>query len=96
MNIIEKLEKMRVELGPWQHGLYSRMKNQIRELVARIYKLINGPNTNCNADMLKTTCFKLGHLYAKEKCYGLRDHVLSGSRKGIQMHNSFMSVQLVG
>ncbi|MBA0630594.1 hypothetical protein Godav_002673 [Gossypium davidsonii] len=69
MNIIEKLEKVMVELGRWQHGRYSRMKNQIRELVARIDKLIDVPNSDCNVDMLKTTYFKLGHLYAKEECY---------------------------
>ncbi|MBA0601290.1 hypothetical protein Gorai_004471 [Gossypium raimondii] len=69
MNIIEKLEKVMVELGRWQHGRYSRMKNQIRELVGRIDKLIDVPNSDCNADMLKTTYFKLWHLYAKEECY---------------------------
>ncbi|MBA0788662.1 hypothetical protein Gotri_000015 [Gossypium trilobum] len=69
MNIIEKLKKVMVELGRWQHGRYSRMKNQIRELVARIDKLIDVPSSDCNADMLITTYFKLGHLYAKEECY---------------------------
>ncbi|PPD81621.1 hypothetical protein GOBAR_DD21449 [Gossypium barbadense] len=46
-----------------------RMKNQIPELVERIDKLIDVPNSDCNADMLKTTYFKLGHLYDKEECY---------------------------
>ncbi|PPD68779.1 hypothetical protein GOBAR_DD34342 [Gossypium barbadense] len=64
-NIIEKLAKVRYELGPWQHGRYRTMKNHIGKLVARIDKLINGPYEEFNADMLKTARLKLGHLYAE-------------------------------
>ncbi|KAK8309653.1 hypothetical protein V6Z11_D02G136800 [Gossypium hirsutum] len=65
-NINEKLEKVGVELGLWQHGRYKRMKNQIRELVIRIDKIIDGPHWDNSAKMLKATQLKLGHLYAKE------------------------------
>ncbi|KAA3483578.1 reverse transcriptase [Gossypium australe] len=68
-NIIEKLEKVRVELGPWQHGRYKRMKNQICELVMRIDEIIDGPHREKSAEMLKAARLKLGHLYAKEECY---------------------------
>lgn len=58
-----------MELGLWQHGRYKRMKNQIRELVIRIDKIIDGPHWDNSAKMLKATQLKLGHLYAKEVCY---------------------------
>ncbi|KAG8474979.1 hypothetical protein CXB51_031669 [Gossypium anomalum] len=68
-NIIEKLEKVHVELGLWQHSHYRRMKNQIRELVVRIDKLIDGARQENSVDMLKTAHLKLGNLYAKEESY---------------------------
>ncbi|PPD89486.1 hypothetical protein GOBAR_DD13579 [Gossypium barbadense] len=55
-------------LGPWRHSQYRKMKKQIWELVARIDKLIDGPNSESNANIFKFARFKLGHLYAKEEC----------------------------
>ncbi|MBA0717610.1 hypothetical protein Golax_005411 [Gossypium laxum] len=68
-NIIEKLEKVCVELGTWQHGHYRRMKNQIRELVARIDKLIDDARRENNVDMFKTARLKLRDLYSKEESF---------------------------
>ncbi|KAA3470588.1 reverse transcriptase [Gossypium australe] len=50
-------------------NMYRKMKNYIRRLVARIDKLIDGPYEEFNADRLKTTRLKLGHLYAEEESY---------------------------
>ncbi|KAG8483681.1 hypothetical protein CXB51_022493 [Gossypium anomalum] len=68
-NIIEKFERVCEVLSPWQYRLYRRMKNRIHQLVTRIDKLINGPYMEFNADMLKISHIKLGHLYAKEGSY---------------------------
>ncbi|KAK5803839.1 hypothetical protein PVK06_031488 [Gossypium arboreum] len=45
------------------------MKNCIRQLVARIDKLIDGSYIEFNVDMLKISRIKLGHFYAKEESY---------------------------
>ncbi|PPD98997.1 hypothetical protein GOBAR_DD03961 [Gossypium barbadense] len=61
-NIIEKIEKVREKLGPWQHDRYRKMKNYIRRLVARIGKLIGGPYK----EFKKGITLDINNMFAKQ------------------------------
>ncbi|MBA0580954.1 hypothetical protein Gorai_023151, partial [Gossypium raimondii] len=67
MDTLEKLEKLGLKLGQWQHRRYKRMKNQVGMLTAKINNIIDGPNRESNASKLKMASMKLGHPYDKCK-----------------------------
>ncbi|KAH1083050.1 hypothetical protein J1N35_022811 [Gossypium stocksii] len=69
MDILDKVERVRENLGLWQYNHYRRINNQIHGLVERIDKLVDGPNRKNTTNLLKSACFKLGHLYAVEEGY---------------------------
>ncbi|KAK5825061.1 hypothetical protein PVK06_019863 [Gossypium arboreum] len=58
------------------------MKNRIRQLVARIDKLMDGPYLESNANMLKISHIKLGHLYAEEESYWAQKSRIQLLKKG--------------
>ncbi|KAH1083304.1 hypothetical protein J1N35_023065 [Gossypium stocksii] len=63
------MEWVRDDLGPWQYNRYRRMKNQVRELEKKINKLMDGPNRENTANLIKSARFKLGHLYVVDGGY---------------------------
>ncbi|PPD93062.1 hypothetical protein GOBAR_DD09994 [Gossypium barbadense] len=69
IDILDKVERVRENLGLWQFNHYRRMKNQILGLVERIDKLVDGPNKENTTNLLKSACLKLGHLYVVEESY---------------------------
>ncbi|KAK8302677.1 hypothetical protein V6Z11_D04G102000 [Gossypium hirsutum] len=68
-NILDKMDKVREELGPWQHQRYKRMKNKINRLENKICTLMDGPNSERSTNLLKFACCKLGYLYAMDENY---------------------------
>ncbi|KAH1097602.1 hypothetical protein J1N35_014523 [Gossypium stocksii] len=89
-NIIEKIEKVREELGSWQHDWYIKMINRICRLVTRIDKLIDGIYEESNAKRLKAALLKLGTFMSKRRVIGCKDCVFDGSKKGIEMPAFFI------
>ncbi|MBA0579565.1 hypothetical protein Gorai_021818 [Gossypium raimondii] len=68
-NLIECLDKIRSNLGPWQHARYNRLKSHMSYLVKQIEKLIDEPNIMSNTKLLRTSRLELGRLYAEEESY---------------------------
>ncbi|KAK8260291.1 hypothetical protein V6Z11_D13G112700 [Gossypium hirsutum] len=69
MDILNKMDRVHEDLGPWQYKRYRRMKNQIRGLKRKIDKLVDGPNKGNTSNTLKSARLKLGHLYAVDEGY---------------------------
>ncbi|KAG8474687.1 hypothetical protein CXB51_031142 [Gossypium anomalum] len=68
-NILEKFDRVREELGPWQYNRYSKMRNHICKLTEQIDRMTDGPLEMSNANSLKEARIKLGKLYAEEEGY---------------------------
>ncbi|MFQ6641505.1 hypothetical protein Gotur_015235 [Gossypium turneri] len=52
-DVLEKMDKVREELGPWQHKRYRRTRNQIRGLEWKIDKLMDNSNREDTTNLLK-------------------------------------------
>ncbi|KAK8264452.1 hypothetical protein V6Z11_D12G109000 [Gossypium hirsutum] len=82
INIIDKMEKVWEELGPWQHERYRKMVNKIKIPTMRMEKLIDGPYAESNADSLKVVRLKLGYLYDKEESYWAQRYRIRWLKEG--------------
>ncbi|KAK5782901.1 hypothetical protein PVK06_037406 [Gossypium arboreum] len=68
-NLLDKLELVRKELGPWQHQRYKKINNKIYDLERTISKLMDSPNCENSTSLLKTARIKLRYLYEVEEKY---------------------------
>ncbi|XP_012487931.1 uncharacterized protein LOC105801142 [Gossypium raimondii] len=68
-DMMNKMENVRKELGPWQYGRYRRMKYDINRLEKKIGKIMDGPISMGSLNLLKTTRDHLGKLYDAEEKY---------------------------
>ncbi|TYH13599.1 hypothetical protein ES288_A06G151300v1 [Gossypium darwinii] len=68
-NLIRKFDRVRMKLGVWQRGRYSRMKKQIHKLETNINKIIDASIQVNDVVSLKKARSKVSHLYAKDEYY---------------------------
>ncbi|PPR81963.1 hypothetical protein GOBAR_AA38752 [Gossypium barbadense] len=66
-NLLDKLELIRKELGPWQHQRYKRLKKKISVLEKNISDILDGSNRENTSGLLKSARSKLGYLYDVEE-----------------------------
>ncbi|XP_012442051.2 uncharacterized protein LOC105767072 [Gossypium raimondii] len=66
---LEKMESVRVKLGPWQNHRYRNMKTRIKELEKEISRLMDGLSCDQSTSLLKDARRRLGHLYDVEERY---------------------------
>lgn len=68
-NLIRKFDRVRMKLGVWQRGRYSRIKKQIHKLETKINKIIDASIQVNDVVSLKKARSKVSHLYAKDEYY---------------------------
>lgn len=69
LSYVEKLDNVRMNLGPWQPDKYSKMKRDICKLEKKIDMVIDSAHRINRVNTLKKIWCRLGYLYAKEEKY---------------------------
>ncbi|TYJ11246.1 hypothetical protein E1A91_A11G262500v1, partial [Gossypium mustelinum] len=68
-NYVNKLEKIRGVLGPWQRDRYGKMKNDMRKLENKIDRAIDSETRDDSAIILREMRSRLSQLYARKEKY---------------------------
>ncbi|PPS17157.1 hypothetical protein GOBAR_AA03426 [Gossypium barbadense] len=68
-NYVNKLEKIRGVLGPWQRDRYGKMKNDMRKLENKIDRAIDSETRDDSVIILREMRSRLSQLYAREEKY---------------------------
>ncbi|KAK8260280.1 hypothetical protein V6Z12_D13G111600 [Gossypium hirsutum] len=94
-NLIECLDKICSNLGPWQHARYNRLKSHMSYLVKQIDKLIDEPNIMSNTKLLRTSRSELGRLYAEEESYWAQRSQIAWLKEGDRCNtpNPYLSLE---
>ncbi|TYH10965.1 hypothetical protein ES288_A07G220800v1 [Gossypium darwinii] len=71
-NTLDKMERIRDNLGPWQYKQYRGMKHNIKRLEKEINEIMDGPTNDGSMSLLKHARGKLGSFYDMEETYWAR------------------------
>ncbi|TYI50186.1 hypothetical protein E1A91_D12G084400v1 [Gossypium mustelinum] len=94
-DMMNKMDNVRKELGPWQYKRYRRMKYDINRLEKKIGKIMDGPNSVGSSNLLKTTRDHLGKLYDAEEKYWAKMARNQWLREG-DMNTRYFHVRATG